>query len=62
MRQNFSDKGYDGNEFINFLIEKRGEDGADVSNWSFPDLKAVVKEFIALNSQKTIENCEKEEQ
>ena len=60
LRQNILDKGYDGNEFINFLIEKKGEDGADVSNWSFPDLKAVVKEFISLNSQKTTENYEKE--
>ena len=60
LRQNILDKGYDGNQFINFLIEKRGEDGADISNWSFPDLKAVVKEFIDLNPQKAIENDEKE--
>ena len=51
LRQNILDKGYDGNKFINFLIEKRGEEGSDISKWSFPDLKDVVKEFIALNQK-----------
>ena len=49
LRQNILDRGYDGNTFVNFLMERRGEEGADVSNWSFPDLQAVVNEFIALN-------------
>ena len=51
LRQNILDRGYDGNTFVNFLMERRGEEGADVSNWSFPDLQAVVNEFIALNPQ-----------
>ena len=42
-------KGYDVNQFIQFLTDKKGEEGADVSNWSMHDLQTVVKEFIKLN-------------
>ena len=49
LRQNIMDAGYDTNAFVEFLMEKKGEEGADVSNWSLPDLKDVVQEFIALN-------------
>ena len=56
LRQNILDKGYDGNSFAEFLIQKRGEDGADISNWSINDLKDVVDEFIALNEQQSNDN------
>ena len=51
LRENILDKGYDGNTFVAFLIEKRGEEGADIANWSLPDLKDQVAEFISLNEQ-----------
>ena len=56
LRQNILDRGYDGNAFANFLVEKRGEDGADISSWSLNDLKNVVDEFIALSEQQNNEN------
>ena len=57
LRENILEKGYDGNTFVAFLIEKRGEEGAEIANWSLPDLKAQVAEFISLNEQnKSIEN------
>ena len=49
LRETILDKGYDVNQFIQFLTDKKGEEGADVSNWSMHDLQIVVKEFIKLN-------------
>ena len=49
LRESILDKGYDTNKFVEFLTSKKGEDGADVSNWSMSDLKVVVREFIKLN-------------
>ena len=49
LRENILDKGYDANEFLQFLIDKRGEDAGDVGNWTMKDLQLVVKEFIKLN-------------
>jgi hypothetical protein len=40
------DKGYDVNDFIAYLIDKKGEGGDDIANWSLPDLKAIVNEYI----------------
>ena len=50
LRENILDKGYDTNMFVDFLIDKKGEGGADVGNWSMSDLQIVVKEFIAMQS------------
>ena len=50
LRQNIIDKGYDAGIFVEFLIGKKGEEGSDVANWSLPDLKNVVQEFIQLNN------------
>ena len=49
LRETILDQGYDANQFMQFLIDKKGEEGADVSNWLMNDLQAVVKEFIKLN-------------
>ena len=49
LRETILNKGYDVNQFIQFLTDKKGEEGADVSNWSMHDLQTVVKEFIKLN-------------
>ena len=48
LRENILEKGYDTNMFVEFLMDKKGEDGADVGNWSMNDLKIVVKEFISM--------------
>jgi len=49
LRETILEKGYDTNQFVQFLIDKKGENGADVSVWSMYDLQIVVKEFIKLN-------------
>ena len=49
LREKILEKGYDVNSFVQFLTEKKGEEGADVANWSMEDLKIVVNEFIKLN-------------
>ena len=46
LREKILEKGYDTNEFVQFLTDKKGPDGADVSNWSMEDLQSVVSEFI----------------
>jgi sorting nexin-7/30/sorting nexin-8 len=50
LRENILEKGYDTNMFVEFLMDKKGEGGADVSNWSLSDLQLVVKEFISMQS------------
>jgi len=59
LRQNILERGYDGNIFSQFLIEKRGEDGVDISIWSLNDLKLVVEEFIKLNEEQANGELEK---
>ena len=49
LREKILEKGYDTNQFVQFLIDKKGENGADVAVWTMNDLKQVVKEFIILN-------------
>ena len=49
LREKILEKGYDANQFVQFLIDKRGENGADIAVWTMNDLKIVVKEFIKLN-------------
>ena len=49
LRETILEKGYDVNQFIEFLTEKKGEGGADVAVWSMSELQIVVREFIQLN-------------
>ena len=60
LRETILDNGYDANQFMQFLIDKKGEEGADVSNWLMNDLQAVVKEFIKLNGGKEQEEPQPE--
>ena len=62
LRQNIMDAGYDTQAFVEFLIDKKGEAGADVANWSLPDLKNVVQEFISLNNGNGNNNNQQEEE
>ena len=50
LRENILEQGYDVNMFVDFLMGKKGEGGADVGNWSMNDLQTVVKEFISMQS------------
>ena len=56
LRTNIMEAGYDTNTFVEFLIGKKGEEGSDVANWSLPDLKNVVQEFISLQNKNNNEN------
>ena len=56
LRVNILEKGYDVEQFVLFLQSKKGEDGADISNWSINDLNIVVKEFTSQNSIQTESN------
>ena len=56
LRQNILDKGYDTNLFVDFLMDKKGEEGADVGNWTMSDLKMVVQEFISLQENSNNNN------
>ena len=49
LRETILEKGYDTGKFADFLISKKGEEGADVSVWTMEDLQIVVQEFIKMN-------------
>jgi hypothetical protein len=61
LRQSILAKGYDTNLFVEFLMDKKGEEGADVGNWTMSDLKIVVKEFISLQENSNNNNINKAE-
>lgn len=46
LRENILEKGFDANLFADYLITKKGEEGADIGSWSMEDLREVVQEFI----------------
>ena len=50
LREKILDNGIEANKFIDFLKDKKGEEGADISNWTMNDLKEVVKEFYENNN------------
>ena len=47
LRANILEKGYDAEEFMNFLQTKKGEFGLDLNNWNISELKIAVQEFIS---------------
>ena len=61
LREKILEKGYDVNEFVQFLTEKKGEEGADVANWSMEDLKLIVNEFVKLHGGQVEEEVKKPE-
>ena len=61
LREKILDKGYDTSQFVQFLTEKKGEDGADVANWTMEDLIQVVNAFIKLNGGEVEEDVKKPE-
>ena len=46
LRTNILEKGYDAEEFMNFLQTKKGEMGLDLNNWNISELKVAATEFI----------------
>ena len=46
LRENILDKGYEAEDFVSYLIQKKGDEGVDLSNWSLNELKLVVQEYI----------------
>ena len=45
LREEILEKNYDAQSFINFLIAKKGENAADINNWSLDELKLIVVEY-----------------
>ena len=50
LRENILEKGYDPEDFMKHLQNKKGEVGLDLASWSMEELKEAVKEFIKENS------------
>jgi hypothetical protein len=48
LRSQILEKGYDADNFMAFLQEKKGEDGVDLSNWNINELKEAVSEFTSI--------------
>ena len=61
LRKNILDKGYNADEFMQYLSQLKGEEGLDLSNWSLDELSTTVKDFIAQkNSNSSDSNNQKE--
>ena len=52
LRENILNKGYDPEEFMNFLKSKKGENGIDLRNWGKNELEKAVTQFITLKKNK----------
>ena len=46
LRSEILEKNYDPNQFLQFLVSKKGEEGGDLAIWSIEELQQVVGEFI----------------
>ena len=62
LRNNILEKGYNGEQFMEYLKGKKGENEIDLNNWDFNDLKNVVEEFISKHQINTQENINSIEQ
>ena len=52
LRTNILDKGYDADQFMNFLQSKKGDLGLDLNNWTINELVLSVEEFTGKYSDK----------
>ena len=41
LRENILNKGFDGEEFMNFLVKLKGENANDLEKWTLDELKMV---------------------
>lgn len=46
LRMNILERGYDAEQFMNFLQSKKGDLGLDLNNWTINELILAVQEFI----------------
>ena len=53
LRAEIVDEGYDSEQFLNFLCSIKGEESADIDNWSLDELKEAVSNFITKFQQNT---------
>ena len=54
LRENILNMGYNADEFMQYLSYLKGEDGLDLSNWTFEELKSTVNEFISQKNNSNI--------
>ena len=62
LRENILDKGYEAEDFVSFLVTKKGDDGVDLSNWSFDELRMVVQEYLYSHPKTNINNVQMPQQ
>ena len=54
LRENIIDKGYDADDFVSFLAEKKGveiEEGIDLNDFSLDEIKILVQDYIVAHSK-----------
>ena len=56
LRKNILSKGYNADDFMNFLHSKKGESGLDLNNWTMNELSSVVSEFTNQNENENNNN------
>ena len=61
LRETILEKGYDAEDFMRLLQEKKGESGLDLISWTMNELKDAVKEFISKKSSEFVPLVEEEE-
>jgi hypothetical protein len=47
LRENILEKGYDAEDFMKLLQNKKGESGLDLLSWTMSELKDAVREFVS---------------
>ena len=61
LRINILEKGYNGEEFMNYLQTLKGDDGLQIENWPKNDLLKAVQEYIKINPKNENNNQIKDE-
>ena len=46
LRENILERGYDAEDFMRLLQNKKGESGLDLISWTMDELKEAVREFV----------------
>ena len=53
LKENIIDNGYDADDFVSFLGDKKGieiEEGIDLNNFSLDEIKSLVQDYITIKS------------
>ena len=51
LRENILDKGFEADEFADFLSVKKGQEEIDLDNWTMDELKTLVQEFFEYHKE-----------